>query len=773
VGIRHVAKPVGSITDLVIESRMPVKYRHALVAVLTLAGGLVQAVPSAAASRAAPIVANGSWTVYHHDDGHTGNDSSLAAVKSVTTGWTSAAMDGEVYAEPLISGGIVYAVTLNNSVYALNQSDGSVIWHRSLGTPETSGWACGNVAPMGILGTPVIDAAAGRIYVATFSSDDLYRVIGLDLATGSTLLTTTIPVANSTGTNFDWKIQQERGALALANGYVYVPFGGRAGDCFDGSTPYYGWVVAVPTNGGSPLFFKTPSGAESVWAAGGVVVDDSTHNIFFATGNAIPCGGSTMSDSIVRTSPTLGSPTYFEPNDWQANWCSPDSDLGSASPVLISPALMFTAGKHGGGFLLNPANLGGVDGQLFPTPKPATYSQADVCLGNHSDATFGGFAYAAPFVYLECDGRGLVALDVNTGTPSFTPCGSGCGSPDWHTGGSTTFGPPIVAAGAVWVASGNGLTAYNALSGALIYQSPSFGVNRFVTPAEAGGQVFVPSHTVIRSFNLQINLAVSLGGSWTSAPGAASWSSTRDDVFVRGADNALHHIDRNGGPWGAFETLDGTLGSAPTAASWAPNRIDVFMTGTDQQLWHKWWNGTSWSGWFPLGGVLTAAPAVTAWSANRLDVFAIGQDSGLWHQSWNGSAWSGWQPLGGVLTSAPGTAAWLPNRLDIFARGQDNGLWHMDWNGYAWSPWESLGGVLTSAPAASSCTAGELDVFALGQDHGLWRINFNGHGWSAWRPVGGSWTSDPAAVCRPQTNSIDVFERGTDNALWYIAQAPG
>ena len=298
------------------------------------------------------------------------------------------------------------------------------------------------------------------------------------------------------------EIQQERGALALANGYVYVPFGGRAGDCFDGSTPYYGWVVGAPTSGASPIVYRTPSGAESVWAAGGIVVDDTSHNVFFPTGNAIPCAGSTLSDAIVRVSPTLTTPTFFEPNDWQANWCSPDSDLGSASPVLISPNLMFMAGKRGGGFLLDPTNLGGVDGQLFPTPKPAAYAQAEVCRGTHSDATFGSFAYLAPFVYVECEGSGLVALNVNTTTRTFSRCDAACAAPDWNAGGGTTFGPPIVAGGAVWVASnGGGLYAFNATTGAQIYHSAAFGINRFVTPTEAGGQVFVPSNTVIKSFS--------------------------------------------------------------------------------------------------------------------------------------------------------------------------------------------------------------------------------------------------------------------------------
>jgi outer membrane protein assembly factor BamB len=449
------------------------------------------------AIKAAPVASTGAWTTYHHDNARTGFDSTLPQVTSVTTGWTSATVDGQIYASPLVFNGVVYTATLNNTVYAINQATGATLWSKNLGTPQGTGWVCGNVAPMGILATPVIDTVANRIYAVAeiAGATPIYHLFGLDLAaSGNVVLDTVI---NPTG--FDWKIQQQRGALALANGYVYIPFGGRAGDCFDGATPYYGWVVAAPTSGvGAPIVFQTPSSAESVWSAGGVVVDDTSTNVFFPTGNAIPCAGSTLSDAIVRVSPTLTGPTFFEPNDWQANWCGPDSDLGSASPVLISPTLMFMAGKRGGGFLLDPTNLGGVNGQLYPPRTP--YAQADVCFGNLSGATYGSFAYAAPYVYIECDGGGLVALNTDASAKTFTPCGSTCSAPNWTAGSPTTFGPPIVAGGAVWAASNSGLSAFNASSGALIYQSASFGINRFVTPAEAGGQVFVPSNTVIRSF---------------------------------------------------------------------------------------------------------------------------------------------------------------------------------------------------------------------------------------------------------------------------------
>jgi PQQ-like domain len=740
--------------------------RLTLPVVAILAFGLAVNSPVQLPARIALAASSGSWTAYHHDNGHTGYDSTLPNATSAIAGWTSAVLDGQVYAEPLVYNGVVYAATLNNTVYAINQATGLTIWSNHLGTPQASGWVCGNVAPMGILGTPVIDAAANRIYAVAeiAGTTPTYRLFGLDLGNnGNILLNTAIAP-----TGFGWKIQQERGALALANGYVYVPFGGRAGDCFDGTTPYYGWVVGVPTSGvGSPNVFQTPSGAESVWAAGGVVVDDTSHNVFFPTGNAIPCAGSTLSDAVVRVSPTLTTPTFFEPNDWQANWCGPDSDLGSASPVLISPNLMFMAGKRGGGFLLDPTNLGGVNGQLFPPRSP--YSQAEVCFGTHSDATFGSFAYAAPFIYVECESNGLVALSTSTSAPSFSQCNAACAAPDWHAGGTTTFGPPIVAGGAVWVASnGGGLTGFNATTGAQIFQSAGFGINRFVTPAEAGGQVFVPSLTVIRSFNMIFsNTWTSLGGTLTSGPDPSSWGANRLDVFLRGANNGLWHTSWNGSAWSPQVSLGGVITSDPGAASWSANRIDIFARGQDNGIWHMWWNGYAWSAWYPLGGVLSSGPDVSSWSANRLDVFARGQDNGLWHMSWNGSGWSAWQSLGGVLTSDPTAVSWGPNRIDVFARGQDNGLWHLSWNGSSWSGWQALGGTLTSGPDASSCAAGHLDVFATGTGGATVQIGFNGSGWTPWLNLGNQWTSDPGAVCQPGAGAADVFERGTDNALWH------
>jgi outer membrane protein assembly factor BamB len=452
------------------------------------------------------VVATGSWTTYHKDDGRTGYDASAPAIASTapTAGWNMPVLDEDIYTEPLVFNGVVYVATLNDTVYALSQIDGSIMWSKHLGTPQTGGWQCGNISPTGILGTPVIDTALNRIYAVAeivVGSSTAYHLFGLDLNNGgNVVLNTTL-----TTPGFDWTIEQERGALAIHGGYVYVPFGGRAGDCGD----YHGYVFAVSTSSGAITgHYTTPGQGMGIWSGGGVVIDDTTGNIFVSTGNGIGSGCDSNAsgapvyenDAVVRLAPvTLAHQDSFMPQDWQNNWCSNDEDLGSVTPVLLSPNLLFQSGKWGTGFLLNPNSLGGVDGQLFPAPAP--YSEVNTCVGNHSDATFGSFAYAAPFVYVECDSHGLVALNVNTGAPSFSACNSTCAAPDWHTGGTTTFGPPIVAGGAVWVASdGGGLYAFDPATGLQLYHSSGFGIDRFVTPSEAGGQIFVPSVNVVRSF---------------------------------------------------------------------------------------------------------------------------------------------------------------------------------------------------------------------------------------------------------------------------------
>jgi hypothetical protein len=73
---------------------------------------------------------------------------------------------------------------------------------------------------------------------------------------------------------------------------------------------------------------------------------------------------------------------------------------------------------------------------------------------------------------------------------------------------------------------------------------------------------------------------------------------------------------------------------------------------------------------------------------------------------------------------------------------------------------------LTSAPSVSSWGDNRLDVFVKGTDNALWHKWWDGASWSDWESLGGVLTSAPGAVSW-DFNRIDVFVKGTDNALWH------
>src|SRR5204863_495708 len=87
-----------------------------------------------------------------------GGDGHAAPVGAVKKAWRSPELDGKIYAQPLVAGDHVIAVTEGGSVYALDRSTGTVAWRAALGRPVNGkSLPCGNIDPSGITGTPVVD----------------------------------------------------------------------------------------------------------------------------------------------------------------------------------------------------------------------------------------------------------------------------------------------------------------------------------------------------------------------------------------------------------------------------------------------------------------------------------------------------------------------------------------------------------------------------------------------------------------------------------------
>ena len=119
----------------------------------------------------------GDLLTYDYGNTRSGHDTVDPSVKSLSAkaAWDDDSLDGGVYAEPLVYGATVYVATENDSVYAIAAGSGKVLWHLHVGTSvstsvvdsaPTLNAGCGDIDPLGITGTPVIDAATEEIFVA-------------------------------------------------------------------------------------------------------------------------------------------------------------------------------------------------------------------------------------------------------------------------------------------------------------------------------------------------------------------------------------------------------------------------------------------------------------------------------------------------------------------------------------------------------------------------------------------------------------------------------
>lgn len=67
------------------------------------------------------------WPTYHGNNTRQGDDTTDQAV-SGSAPWTSVALDGQLYGQPVIAGNQLVVATENNTVYSLNATTGGVVW---------------------------------------------------------------------------------------------------------------------------------------------------------------------------------------------------------------------------------------------------------------------------------------------------------------------------------------------------------------------------------------------------------------------------------------------------------------------------------------------------------------------------------------------------------------------------------------------------------------------------------------------------------------------
>jgi outer membrane protein assembly factor BamB len=419
----------------------------------------------------------------------------------------AARVAGHLYAQPLVwragSNTMLLTASEDDVVQAFDAKTGSELWRRAVGTPvPRSSLPCGNISPLGITGTPVIDPASEAIYLGAMvqeANGPRHRVFGLALKDGAVLPGFPIDVADAlraTGKTFLPSVQNQRAALTIVDGTLFVAYSGHFGDCGD----YRGWVVGVPLREpGKIVSWATRARGGGIWAPGGIA--SVGRELFFATGNTFAARSFGDGEAVIRLAPDLrrsdDKRDFFAPSDWRA-LDERDADLGGSNPLPLdvpraggTQALVLALGKDRKAYLLDRANLGGIGGQL----AEATVAQSAIITAPAVYPASDGLFVALHASGARCPNRadGLTVLQIKAGSPpAMTTAWCGAVRGRGSAAVTTTDGRanPVV-----WIPGAEGdnrLHGFRGDTGEELFASePLSGLRRFQTLIAADGRLYV------------------------------------------------------------------------------------------------------------------------------------------------------------------------------------------------------------------------------------------------------------------------------------------
>ena len=308
----------------------------------------------------------------------------------------SVTVEGDVYAQPLIVRAarvatgvrdVLIVATEKDYVYAFDAALGTLLWRVNLARGDgvssplsPSDVNCPLISPsIGITSTPVVDSSHRFVYVVARTKERdkanrirfVQRLHALALQTG--MEAQGGPVEIRTGrdhTLFDARIENQRPALLLADGVVYIAW---SGSCDSG--PYHGWIMAydATTLNRIAALNTTPSSKlGGVWQSDAGLAADTNGTVYAITGNGrfdaneggADYGNSVLALHLNRSRGRLEVTDYFTPSE-QRTYDAVDADLGSQGPVLLSSRaingkrLMVFGSKGTGLYVLDRDHLGG------------------------------------------------------------------------------------------------------------------------------------------------------------------------------------------------------------------------------------------------------------------------------------------------------------------------------------------------------------------------------------------------------------------------------
>jgi hypothetical protein len=465
-------------------------------------------------------------------------------------------VDGQMPAQPLYVPGVfipalssthnvVYVATQHDSVYAFDAendqgSNASPLWHAKLlnpeagitSVPEEDEFCKSSYTEFGIQGTPVIDSVRNAIYVVAMTKENgayVHKLHALDLGTGAelfggpTVITGSVTIGGTVYTFID-QYQQQRAALLLQDGIVYIGWGGPGCNVKTEN----GWVMAY--DGGTlqqvGIFDLSPGVlASAVWMSGAGLAGDGAGNIYANTGDGlfdVDTGGSHYGDSILKFNQgdgVLNLVDYFTPFN-QSYLQTQDLDVSSGGITLLprAPEGKFAVGvdKNGTIYLLNQNDLG----QYNPVGDIQIPQEIDAPVSGN---VHGGLTYWNNTLYLSAYNTPVMAYSFKKGQLSLTPTSQTPAVTAHPQGGIVSS--KGATNGIFWYVSvpTSNLFAFDATNLANeFYDSTMAGTRdkfgpgvHFEMPIVADGRVYVNGQTRLTVFGLFPDVAATAGNNQT------------------------------------------------------------------------------------------------------------------------------------------------------------------------------------------------------------------------------------------------------------------
>ena len=307
-------------------------------------------------------------------------------------------LNGDVYAQPLVSQSTVLTVTENDYAYGLNSITGAIEWQDNVGpvaNPEAQIGCLAVEQTLGITGTPVINPTTDIAYFVAAKGTGTngateWFMEAVNVQNGAPALgwpAGGVQIKGSAdgdpSTVFNGQYEFQRPGLVLVKGVVYATFGSM---CDVGN--WEGWLVGVSESSASiTTMWSTEENVPDtgvkqpgagIWQSGSPPVVNSQGDIFVATGNgddpSRPLPGNdpnanTYGEAVIELSTSGG---ILHPIDFfiAANadaLNTRDGDLGSGGLVALpasmgtkqEPNVLLIDGKQGILYVLNQNKLGG------------------------------------------------------------------------------------------------------------------------------------------------------------------------------------------------------------------------------------------------------------------------------------------------------------------------------------------------------------------------------------------------------------------------------